>query len=279
MQQGVDLGPLVPLFTFAKTRMHADILSTPLEQFSEFYIGYEPPWDQKSHNKLLWRGSSSCASSWADRAGSTTGVEFNKHTPWRLSQRARLHMMSQDMEGEKEVIWSQRGAVRESNMTVSDLNHLYMDTAFSGVPHQCDPETCKIMEDTINFKPLIGLEDSNMVSSSPLQASPDAAQYKYLMDVDGNGWSGRFHRLMSTRSLVLKYVPSFESRLTPQIDHFPRMVPGSDRALGAVRTAMSTRSTDALQLRPDQNRLLRHLRRDGLLCWHARRPRGARLDR
>jgi len=24
------------------------------------------------------------------------------------------------------------------------------------------------------------------------------------MDVDGNGWSGRFHRLMSTKSVVLK---------------------------------------------------------------------------
>lgn len=27
---------------------------------------------------------------------------------------------------------------------------------------------------------------------------------RYLMDVDGNGWSGRFHRLMGTRSAVLK---------------------------------------------------------------------------
>lgn len=58
MQQGVPLGPLVPLLTFAKTRLHADILATPLEQYSETYTGYEPPWDQKSHNKLLWRGKS-----------------------------------------------------------------------------------------------------------------------------------------------------------------------------------------------------------------------------
>ena len=33
------------------------------------------------------------------------------------------------------------------------------------------------------------------------------------MDVDGNGWSGRFHRLMSTRSLVLKYVFSYSLRM------------------------------------------------------------------
>ena len=57
MQQGVPLSPLVPLFSFAKTRLHADILVTPLEQYEEVYtIGYEPPWEQKSMNKLLWRG-------------------------------------------------------------------------------------------------------------------------------------------------------------------------------------------------------------------------------
>lgn len=71
--------------------------------------------------------------------------------------------MSQNMEGEKSVIWSQRGALRESNMTISSLNHLYMDTAFSGEPQQCDPETCDVMRKTINFRPLIGLEDSNQV--------------------------------------------------------------------------------------------------------------------
>lgn len=57
MQQGVPLGPLVPLFTFAKTRLQADILVTPLEQYSETYVGYDPPWEAKSRNKLLWRGS------------------------------------------------------------------------------------------------------------------------------------------------------------------------------------------------------------------------------
>lgn len=58
MQQGVPLSPLVPLFTFAKTKLHADILVTPLEQYSSTYLGYDAPWDQKAYNKLLWRGES-----------------------------------------------------------------------------------------------------------------------------------------------------------------------------------------------------------------------------
>ncbi|KAM0753121.1 hypothetical protein T439DRAFT_286761 [Meredithblackwellia eburnea MCA 4105] len=204
MQQGVPLSPIVPLFTFAKTKLHSDILCTPLEQYSDTYIGYEPAWEGKSKNKLLWRGT-------------TTGVEFDKHTPWRLSQRARLHFMSQNMEGEKSVIWSQRGTLRESNMTVESLNHLYMDTFFAGKPEQCDPETCEIMEKTISFKPTIGLEESNT--------------YKYLMDVDGNGWSGRFHRLMSTRSVVFKstvFPEWYQDRVQPWVHYVPIKVDYSD---------------------------------------------------
>jgi hypothetical protein len=56
MQQGVPLGPLVPLFAFAKTRLHADILAVPIEQWEAHYVGYEPPWEGKTMNKLLWRG-------------------------------------------------------------------------------------------------------------------------------------------------------------------------------------------------------------------------------
>lgn len=39
----------------------------------------------------------------------------------------------------------------------------------------------------------------------PVEQSPSTRlQYKYVMDVDGNGWSGRFHRLMSMKACVLK---------------------------------------------------------------------------
>ena len=51
---GTNEGPLVPLFTFAKTNIHSDVLVTPLEQYSPTYIGYDPPWDKKQHNKLNW---------------------------------------------------------------------------------------------------------------------------------------------------------------------------------------------------------------------------------
>ncbi|GAA6001303.1 hypothetical protein JCM10207_006599 [Rhodosporidiobolus poonsookiae] len=204
MQQGVPLGPLVPLFTFAKMKLHSDILATPIEQWEAHYVGYEPAWEGKSQNKLLWRGS-------------TTGVEFNRHTPWRKSQRARLHIMSHETEGEKPVIWSQRGQLRESNISTATLNQLYMDTSFSGALQQCDPETCEIMTRTMEFKPTIGLDESNT--------------YKYLIDVDGNGWSGRFHRLMSTRSVVLKstaFPEWYQDRIQEWVHYVPTKIDYSD---------------------------------------------------
>jgi len=139
---GTNLANLVPLFTFAKTNLHADILATPLEQYSDFYIGYDPVWDEKLNNKLLWRGS-------------TTGAEFAKGVEWQLSQRARLHFMSHETNGIKKVLWADK---KESKMKVDDfnikeLNELYMDVAFSGVPVQCDDETCKVMEKIIDFAP------------------------------------------------------------------------------------------------------------------------------
>ncbi|KWU47161.1 glycosyltransferase family 90 protein [Rhodotorula sp. JG-1b] len=204
MQQGVPLGPLVPLFAFAKTRLHADILAVPIEQWEAHYVGYEPPWEGKTMNKVLWRGS-------------TTGVEFNRHTPWRRSQRARLHIMSHETEGTQNIIWSRRGQLREANMSVAAINDHYMDTSFSGALQQCDPETCELLEKKFDIKPTIGLDESNT--------------YKYLFDVDGNGWSGRFHRLMSTRSVVLKstaFPEWYQDRIQEWVHYVPIKVDYSD---------------------------------------------------
>ncbi|GAA5910466.1 hypothetical protein JCM8208_004485 [Rhodotorula glutinis] len=204
MQQGVPLGPIVPLFAFAKTKLHSDILTTPIEQWEAHYVGYEPPWSGKSMNKLLWRGS-------------TTGVEFNRHTPWRKSQRARIHIMSHETEGERHVIWSQRGQLRDANVSTAVLNDLYMDTSFAGALQQCDAETCEILEKQFDIKPTIGLDESNT--------------YKYMFDVDGNGWSGRFHRLMSMRSAVLKstvFPEWYQDRVQEWVHYIPVKVDYSD---------------------------------------------------
>jgi hypothetical protein len=189
---GTNLGELVPLFAFAKTVVHSDILATPLEQYSSSYIGDDPDWEHKSINKVLWRGS-------------TTGAEFAKNVKWELSQRARLHFLSHAEEGSLPVMFAnEAGMERQGIFDIKGLNEAYLDTSFSGEAVQCDEETCEEMERIIDFADTMGLEESY--------------NYRYLMDVDGNAWSGRFHRLMSTKSLVLK------STLFPECTFFSCML-------------------------------------------------------
>jgi hypothetical protein len=48
--------------------------------------------------------------------------------------------------------------------------------------------------------------------------------YKYLLDIDGNGWSARFKRLMSTNSAVLKstmFPEWYSARIQPWVHYIP----------------------------------------------------------
>ena len=81
--------------------------------------------------------------------------------------------------------WSAR-AMRSRDLRANDEYHqLFTDCWVGGIEYCVFP----VLQHTLPYPADYGLFDT---------------QYKYLMDVDGNGWSGRFHRLMSTKSLVFK---------------------------------------------------------------------------
>jgi len=201
---GTENVELVPLFTFAKSTTQSDVLVTPLEQYSDTYIGNDPDWALKKIPKLLWRGS-------------TTGAEFKTGVEWKDSQRARLHIMAHQQNGSVHVLSPDDSLTRVSAKETQSLNHRLLDVSFSGGPVQCDPPTCDYMSKTLQFAGTMGLDESY--------------QYKYLIDVDGNGWSGRFHRLMSTKSLVLKstiFPEWYMDRVQPWVHYVPIKVDYSD---------------------------------------------------
>jgi len=178
---------LKPLFSFAKTTMHSDMLLTPLEQYWD-YEQWDPVWEKKLYNRAVWRGT-------------TTGVWFDRGTWWRSSQRVRLWFMSKDTLGSKLVRFdgtkkasdgSVVEAIAEHNVSTSALMERYIDFAFTGKAGQCSEEdgSCGAVRDLIDFQPAFGWNQAN--------------EYKYLLDIDGNAWSGRFHRLLSSNSVVLK---------------------------------------------------------------------------
>lgn len=204
---------LLPLFSLAKTSVNSDILITPLDQFNNG-LGTDPKWEDKRDSRLVWRGS-------------TTGISWmNKDTPWRKSHRSRLHFFAQNQSDEYidypvADFSASRGplTVRRESQKVSDLSEFFYDMKLAGEPLQCNMTdgTCDDMKREIDFAP---------------HQHPDAMnRYKFLFDIDGNGWSGRFRRLMSTNSVVLKagiFTEWFQPHLIPWFMYVPTRLDYSD---------------------------------------------------
>lgn len=166
--------------------MHSDILLTPLEQYWD-QEPWDPEWEKKAHSQAVWRGS-------------TTGVWFDRGTWWRSSQRVRIWFMGKDQTGSSRVRFSGEGletpqgvpSLVEKNVSTRALMQKYVDFAFTGREGQCDEEdgSCEAVRQLFDFQRQFGWNEAN--------------EYKFLLDLDGNAWSGRFHRLLSSNSAVLK---------------------------------------------------------------------------
>ncbi|GAA5950638.1 hypothetical protein JCM3765_000559 [Sporobolomyces pararoseus] len=204
---------LRPLFSFAKTSLHSDILLTPLEQFRD-QEPWDPKWEDKPHNKAVWRGS-------------TTGVWFDRGTWWRSSQRVRLWFMGKDETGSKNVRFSTEGietpigvqGLSEKRVPTKELMDRYVDFAFTGREGQCSVEdgSCEAVKKLFDFQRTFGWNEAN--------------EYKYMLDLDGNAWSGRFHRLLSTNSAVLKstiFPEWYAGWIQPWVHYIPIKVDYTD---------------------------------------------------
>ncbi|GAA6061952.1 hypothetical protein JCM10212_001994 [Sporobolomyces blumeae] len=197
---------LYPLFSFSKTSVHADLLVPSIS--NDFYadVGRDPTWEGKRHNKVLWRGE-------------TNGAWFGKGSGWKNSQRARLVALANAQEGETTVHFAARASddsLRRSTAPTAAVNGFYLDVAFSGRPQQCsiDDKTCSTIQRDPDLrwdlKGEMKKEEENL--------------YKYVLDVDANYQSGRFKRLMSSRSLVMKstiFPEWWSKRIMPWYHYVP----------------------------------------------------------
>ncbi|BGP40375.1 hypothetical protein JCM10449v2_004337 [Rhodotorula kratochvilovae] len=204
---------LRPLFSFAKTTMHSDMLLTPLEQYWD-HEPWDPEWEKKTVNKAVWRGS-------------TTGVWFDRGTWWRSSQRVRLWFMGKDKTGTSRVRFSGEGletapgeeSLVEKRVGTQKLMDRYVDFAFTGREGQCDVDdgSCAAVRKLFDFQRTFGWNEAN--------------EYKYLLDLDGNAWSGRFHRLLSSNSVVLKstiFPEWYAGWIQPWVHYIPLKVDYTD---------------------------------------------------
>ncbi|KIR42923.1 hypothetical protein I307_05090 [Cryptococcus deuterogattii 99/473] len=229
----------------------SDILVTPLDQFHD-PPGKDPEWENKPSSKLAWRGS-------------PTGISWmTSNLDWRSAHRIRLHNYAnnrssepmtylvpdlgrrdegdydeadeysamgsdEDLDGWREGnpdVKEQKAVEREGPLryfeeeTLTDqAMEFFYDIKLAGGPIQCsqDDGTCQSMLDEIEWAPRQNGDDLNL--------------NKFLLDIDGNGWSGRFRKLMSTNSLVIKmtmFTEWFQPHLIPWFMYIPAKLDFSD---------------------------------------------------
>lgn len=182
---------LLPMFSLSKTNLHADILGIPVEQWAEFPSEAATNWADKSDDRLLWRGRN-------------TGGIFSKDVDWRSSHRARLAATSGDDARGWTAVLPAPGSLATDDASgrslgnatlersLGDLNREMLDVGLAYKPIQCSVEdgTCDEIANELTFRPVKRFEEE--------------LESRFILDVDGNAWSARFKRLLSTGSLVLK---------------------------------------------------------------------------
>ncbi|KAF9450823.1 glycosyltransferase family 90 protein [Macrolepiota fuliginosa MF-IS2] len=202
--------PMIPQFSFCSSTLHYDIRIPSLLSWVQDIHPQEhnPEWDRRSDERLSWRGSN-------------TGMWQTAENRWKESQRPRAVKFASDTEGEVKVLFpptKRDDPVGEGrNVSRSKINPAFFDVAFAGSPLQCPEDYCKEIEYMFDWR--------------KFQDARGAANFKYVLDVDGNAWSSRFQRLMVSNALVFKasiYPEWFLDRIQPWVHYVPVQVDLSD---------------------------------------------------
>ena len=121
---------LRPIFQMSKLARNPEFLTPPLQAYENTTSAEAKAktqlWEDKTIDKLFWRGSS-------------TGDSFTKNkknSDWRRSHRPRLHLLAQRTEGDENVWVARDGGWELETWSVKKLNERYMDVGIIGPIHQ-----------------------------------------------------------------------------------------------------------------------------------------------
>jgi len=208
-----------PQFSYCSTSLHSDIRAISLYSTDDF-VRDDTRWEDKADDRLVWRGG-------------PTGM-WHVEAPninWRGSQRVRLVNLtagnkgpSSSFEDSFEVVQylrPYRGPEEPVGEPLeryrSAMNLAMMDVGFAADYGNCEGIACDVMAEELGQR-----DRKNQY---------EMGRYKYFFDVDGNGWSARFRRLMSTYSVVFKstlYAEWFSERIQPWVHYVPVQLDYSD---------------------------------------------------
>lgn len=211
-QEGFLMGPdtlhiahaLVPIWSASKPSTFHDILYP-----SSYYIFHrqdyraeeDTAWDEKE-NVVYW-------------AGSATGGRVNELN-WKMMQRQRLvlntqsvaHMPVQLLEESQ----AGSGEWTPRFVDIAEIARLF-STKITRVV-QCEDKVCEAEREAFG---LTG-------SEGKMERPSVAYKHKFVLDVDGNTFSGRFYRLLQSQSMVIKqtiFKEWHDDRLMPWVHYAP----------------------------------------------------------
>ncbi|SCV72270.1 BQ2448_4964 [Microbotryum intermedium] len=180
---------LLPLFSCSVMATHHDLMVPTTDQFHD-EVGEDTIWSNKTYNQVLWRGSST--GTWGD----SHTIKYSHR--FRLTHRnVSLHLALNDTPAGP-------GPTTPHSESISLYGAKYFNFSFSGNPVQCVEECIQVLLEN-RFLRIMPRAEQN--------------QFKYVIDVDGNGWSGRFHRLMRSNTMVLKSTIFNECYVPVSIDY------------------------------------------------------------
>ena len=198
---------LFPIFSQSKISSFNDILY-PSPWYWYGKVPYnetaDMAWTEKE-DKIYWRGS-------------TTGG-FSRDGGWRRQHRQRLvqkinagdqaKILVNRGDGESKEDWQVKEVPRSDFKEIFDIYFSYIG--------QCDPGDCDAQKEFFDVK--------------ETAKQQDAWQYKYLLDIDGNAFSGRFYAFLKSRSLVYKlaiFREWHEEWLKPWVHFIPLSLRGDE---------------------------------------------------
>lgn len=197
---------LFPIFSQSKISSFQDIIYPSPWYWSKkvpYKESQDYSWENKE-NKLFWRGS-------------TTGG-FSRDGGWRRQHRQRFvqkinalddAMILENANVDNHTSW------HEKEVSRSAVKHLF-DVAFSHIG-QCDKGDCDAQR-----------EYFHVAEEVPQNR---AWAYKYLVDLDGNAFSGRFYAFLKSKSLIFKmaiFREWHEEWLRPWVHYVPLGMEGEE---------------------------------------------------
>ncbi|KAL4881299.1 hypothetical protein BJY04DRAFT_207670 [Aspergillus karnatakaensis] len=194
---------LFPVFSQSKVSTFQDILYP-----SPWYWAKKVPymkekdysWEEKI-DKLYWRGS-------------TTGG-FSKGGGWRRHHRQLMVGNINALDTARTMARSADGQWVNKEVKLSKHHNLF-DVQFTSVG-QCDRNDCAAQKEFFNV-------------TDPVEQQ-EAWAYKYLVDIDGNAFSGRYHAFLESNSLVCKvalFREWHDERLKPWLHYVPLSLKGDE---------------------------------------------------